>query len=119
MAEVRRPTLFLLISITMVGQMAMNITLPSLSFIAQDFGTTEAIAQLNLSLYLVGTAIAQLIFGPLSDRYGRRVIVLIGNICSWLCHVPGCAEYRGLYRRACGAICWRLRRHRHGQGDGS
>ena len=80
MAEVRRPTLFLLISITMVGQMAMNITLPSLSFIAQDFGTTEAIAQLNLSLYLVGTAIAQLIFGPLSDRYGRRVIVLIGSV---------------------------------------
>jgi MFS transporter, DHA1 family, multidrug resistance protein len=76
----KRPTLFVLISITMVGQMAMNITLPSLSFIAQDFGTTEAIAQLNLSLYLVGTAIAQLIFGPFSDRYGRRVIVLFGTI---------------------------------------
>jgi MFS transporter, DHA1 family, multidrug resistance protein len=78
--DARRPTLFVLISITMVGQMAMNITLPSLSFIALDFGTTEAIAQLNLSLYLVGTAVAQLIFGPFSDHYGRRNIVLFGTV---------------------------------------
>ncbi|MBT3701741.1 MAG: multidrug effflux MFS transporter [Alphaproteobacteria bacterium] len=77
---IQRPGLFVLICITMIGQLAMNITLPSLPGIVEDFGTTEPIAQLNLSLYLVGTAVAQLIYGPLSDRFGRRPLVLIGLI---------------------------------------
>ena len=80
MIEIRQPGLFVLIAITMIGQLAMNITLPSLNGIVADFGTTKPIAQLTLSLYLVGTAVAQLVYGPMSDHYGRRRIVLFGLV---------------------------------------
>ena len=80
MSDTRRPSLSVLIAITMIGQLAMNITLPSLPGIIEDFGTTKSIAQLNLSLYMAGTAIALLIYGPLSERFGRRPMVLIGMV---------------------------------------
>ncbi|MBF0278562.1 MAG: multidrug effflux MFS transporter [SAR324 cluster bacterium] len=76
----RRPSLLVLIAITMIGQLAMNITLPSLTGIIEEFATTKAIAQLNLSLYMAGTATALLIYGPLSERHGRRPMVLIGML---------------------------------------
>ena len=78
MTEIRRPTLAVLIAITMVSQLAMNIVLPSQVGIAEDFATDYKYVQLNVSLYLFGTALAQLIYGPLSDRFGRRQMILIG-----------------------------------------
>ncbi len=80
MSDIRRPSLTVLIAITMIGQLTMNITLPSLPGIVEYFGTTKPIAQLNLSLYMAGTAIALLIYGPLSERFGRRPMVLIGMV---------------------------------------
>ena len=56
----------------------MNIILPSLPAIQKTFNTDYATVQLTLTLFLAGLAIAQLIYGPLSDRFGRRPIALIG-----------------------------------------
>ena len=78
MSVIQRPSLAVLIAITMVSQLAMNIILPSQTGIADDFSTDFKYVQLNVSLYLIGTALAQLIYGPLSDRYGRRLMVLVG-----------------------------------------
>jgi MFS transporter, DHA1 family, multidrug resistance protein len=78
MTDIRRPTLAVLIAVTMISQLAMNIVLPSQTGIAAEFAVDFKYVQLNVSLYLIGTALAQLIYGPLSDRYGRRLMILIG-----------------------------------------
>jgi DHA1 family bicyclomycin/chloramphenicol resistance-like MFS transporter len=60
--------------------MTMNIFLPSLTAISHEFGISYSIAQLVLSGYLGATAIVQLLIGPLSDRYGRRPVILTSYI---------------------------------------
>ncbi len=56
--------------------MTMNIFLPSITAISLEFDISYSIAQLVLSGYLGVTAIVQLLIGPLSDRYGRRPVIL-------------------------------------------
>ena len=60
--------------------MTMNIFLPSLTAISLEFDISYSIAQLVLSGYLGVTAIVQLLIGPLSDRYGRRPVILTSYI---------------------------------------
>ncbi len=59
--------------------MAMNIFLPVLPMIGADLGVSDAVAQYVLTVFLAATALAQLFIGPLSDRYGRRP-VLLGSV---------------------------------------
>ncbi|MBT4888256.1 MAG: multidrug effflux MFS transporter [Rhodospirillales bacterium] len=73
-----KPPLIILIAVTAVGPLAINIFLPSMPGLALDLNTDYAMVQLTLSLYLVGLSVAQLAYGPLSDRYGRRPLMLIG-----------------------------------------
>jgi MFS transporter, DHA1 family, multidrug resistance protein len=54
---------------------AIDMYLPSLPSIARDLGSTIEMAQLSVTVYLGVFALAQLILGPLSDVYGRRVII--------------------------------------------
>jgi len=65
--------------VLMAGVAAMNMAafLPSLPRMTTYFQTDYSVMQLSVSLYLAATAVLQLIIGPLSDRYGRRPIVLI------------------------------------------
>ncbi len=76
--ETSRPGLPILIAITAVGPLALNIFIPSMPTLVRAFDTDAATVQLALSLYLIGVAVAQLAYGPLSDRYGRRPVLLIG-----------------------------------------
>lgn len=62
----------------MVADMATDIYSVALSNIATYFNVEGSIAQLTISINLVGIAISGLIYGPLSDYYGRRPIMLIG-----------------------------------------
>jgi len=55
----------------------MNMFLPSLPGMANFFGVPDALMQLSLSVYLAASAVLQFIIGPLSDRYGRRPVILI------------------------------------------
>ncbi len=57
--------------------MNMGAFLPSLPRMTTYFQTDYSVMQLSVSLYLAATAVLQLIIGPLSDRYGRRPVVLI------------------------------------------
>jgi MFS transporter, DHA1 family, multidrug resistance protein len=70
----------LLTSITAVGGIATNIYIPTLPALTADLQTTKAMGQNTLSAYFAGVAIAQLIYGPLSDKYGRRPILQIGLV---------------------------------------
>ncbi len=59
-----------------VAAMSLNVFLPSLPSMAQYFGVDYAVMQLSLSLYLAATALLQLFVGPVSDRFGRRPVIL-------------------------------------------
>ena len=70
------PHLFTLVLLAGVSAMSMSIFLPSLPAMTQEFGTSYGLMQLSVSLYLAFTALAQFLIGPISDKYGRRPIVL-------------------------------------------
>ncbi len=71
------PHIITLVCAAALGPLAMNVFLPSLPGITAYFQTTSANAQLSVSLYLTAVAILQLVFGPLSDKFGRRPIIII------------------------------------------
>jgi DHA1 family bicyclomycin/chloramphenicol resistance-like MFS transporter len=61
-----------------VGALSIDMFLPSLPTIAAVFGAGAATAQLTVTLFLAGLAVSQLFWGPLSDRLGRRRVLLTG-----------------------------------------
>jgi DHA1 family bicyclomycin/chloramphenicol resistance-like MFS transporter len=63
-----------------LAAMSMNIFLPSLSTMAEHFGTSYAVMQFAVSGYLAGTAVIQIAIGPLSDLFGRRPIMIGGIV---------------------------------------
>ncbi|SEL65258.1 drug resistance transporter, Bcr/CflA subfamily [Kosakonia sacchari] len=67
-----------LAGLSVLGFLATDMYLPAFSAIQQDLQTSPAIVSATLSLFLAGFAVAQLVWGPLSDRYGRRPILLSG-----------------------------------------
>jgi DHA1 family bicyclomycin/chloramphenicol resistance-like MFS transporter len=74
----RPAPLFLLAVVTAIGPGALHIVTPSLPALAEAFAAAEAIVQLVLTLYLAGIAFGQLVIGPISDRCGRRPVLLAG-----------------------------------------
>lgn len=63
---------------TGIGPFSMQIIIPSLPAMAVALGVPYGTMQLSLTLYLVGVALGQLVYGPLSDRFGRRPLLLAG-----------------------------------------
>jgi len=70
--------LALLIAMSGMSSLSLNILVPAIPSMVAKFATDPANVQLTISLYLLGLAVAQLVFGPLSDRFGRRPVVLMG-----------------------------------------
>lgn len=70
------PSLLTLVLVTGMGALNLNIFLPSLPAIAAYYDADYALVQLSVSGYLAVTALLQLFIGPLSDRYGRRPVML-------------------------------------------
>ena len=70
----------LLTALVALGPMSTDLYLPSLPGLLRHFGTGIAEVQLTLSVFLVGLAFGQLIYGPLSDRFGRRPVLLAGLV---------------------------------------
>jgi len=61
---------------TIIGPLAIHLFLPALPAVKAAFGISEAVAQLTLSVTLFGMAFLTLVYGSLSDRYGRRRVLL-------------------------------------------
>jgi len=74
----RAPSLALLAAITALAFCALHMVVPALPVLVQVFGDSPAHVQLVLSLYLGGIAAGQLIYGPVSDRFGRRPVLIAG-----------------------------------------
>jgi DHA1 family bicyclomycin/chloramphenicol resistance-like MFS transporter len=68
----------LLALMTAMGPISTDLYVPALPQLAVDLETTPARVQWTLSAYLMGFAIGQLFYGPLSDKYGRKPLLLIG-----------------------------------------
>ena len=71
------------------GPFVMDMYLPTLPAMSDFFQTTSSRVQLGLTTSMVGLAIGQLIFGPLSDKYGRRSPLLIA-MALFLISTVGC-----------------------------
>jgi MFS transporter, DHA1 family, multidrug resistance protein len=80
----------LLAMLTALGPLSMDMYLPSLPDIAHVLDAPVARTQLTISSYLVGFAAGQMIYGPLSDRYGRRP-VLLAAVALYLASTLACA----------------------------
>jgi DHA1 family bicyclomycin/chloramphenicol resistance-like MFS transporter len=74
-----------------IGSLSIDMALPSLPAIAQALGARPDTVQLTVTLFVAGFALAQLLHGPLSDRLGRRRVVLgglvvyvVGGLACWI-----------------------------------
>lgn len=76
----RPPSLWILIAISTISPLSMNIYLPSMAGMVTAFDTTTGMVQLTMSLFLVSIAVSTIVLGPLSDRFGRRPVVLWGMV---------------------------------------
>ena len=74
----QRAPFLLLVALTACGTLGMHVIIPALPATARALGISVGTVQLTITLYLVGLAIGQLLYGPLSDRFGRRPVVLVG-----------------------------------------
>lgn len=72
------PPLWLLVLVTFSGTLAMHMFVPALTTAARELGASAAAIQMTISLYVLGLAFGQLVYGPLSDRYGRRPTLMAG-----------------------------------------
>jgi len=70
----------LLLLLTVFGPISMDLYLPALPALTRELGAATSVAQLTVTACLIGLALGQLVAGPLSDRFGRRGILLIGIV---------------------------------------
>jgi MFS transporter, DHA1 family, multidrug resistance protein len=74
----RPPSLALLAAVTALGFSALHMVVPALPILTRVFHEDAGRVQLVLTLYLAGIAAGQLVYGPISDRFGRRPVLLAG-----------------------------------------
>ncbi len=74
------PSYFTLVLLSGLAVVSLNMFLPSLSNIAVAFEADYALVNLSIAGYAGMTAVLQLVMGPLSDRFGRRPVILAGLV---------------------------------------
>ncbi len=94
-AHPRLGSILLLGSLTAIGALSIDLYLPSLPAIGHDFRADAATVQRSMSSFFVGMAVGGLIYGPMSDRFGRRPALLVG-IAIYLLASLGCAVAPGI-----------------------
>ncbi|MCG9664109.1 multidrug effflux MFS transporter [Vibrio mediterranei] len=93
----QKGTLFFLVIISAFPPLTIDLYLPALPTMVDIFSTTESMVNLTLSSYFVTYAIGLLFWGPLSEKFGRKPILLIGigayMIASIACAMAGSIEH--------------------------
>jgi DHA1 family bicyclomycin/chloramphenicol resistance-like MFS transporter len=93
----------LLGSLAAFASLSIDMYLPAFPQIAHEFGATLGSVQMTLSVFLAGMAVGQLLHGPLSDRYGRRIQIQIGTGI-FVVSALGCAWAPSVYA----LMAWRF-----------
>lgn len=107
--------IILLCLISSLGRFVLDSYLPSMPAIGEYFGISSAGTQYTLTLYLLGFSLSQLIYGPLSDYYGRRTVIIsglgifiVGNLVCTLAATPhtllAARLVAGIGAGACGVL---------------
>lgn len=135
-AAVRKPPNFptwtipaVLMLATTVSILATDLYTPSLPTLARTFGVPAETVQLTMTLNLAGFAFGQLLYGPLSDRFGRRPVMLAGvalfMLSSAACALAWSIEslivfrvFQGLTAACEAVICWAVIKELYGEKDG-
>ena len=76
--RVPRPPLWLLAFMMSMGPFADTEYTPAMPAMARDLHAPYAMVQLTMAAYLFGSSVSQLVYGPASDRFGRRPVMLVG-----------------------------------------
>ncbi|WP_202112711.1 Bcr/CflA family multidrug efflux MFS transporter [Gilliamella sp. Pas-s95] len=76
----KKALIFILGLLSMLMPLSIDMYLPSMPTIARDFNVADSAVQLTISCYLLGFSVGQLLFGPLTDSYGRRNVLIFGLI---------------------------------------
>ena len=84
-----------LTGLILLGQMATSLYVPSLPFLDDELQTDSTVVKLTMTVFLWAFALSQLLYGPLSDRYGRRPVLLWG-IVVYLVGTATCAFAPGI-----------------------
>jgi MFS transporter, DHA1 family, multidrug resistance protein len=90
-------------ALTAFGSMSIDMYLPAFPQIARDLEVPIGTVQLSISAYLIGMAAGQLFYGPLADRFGRRMPLLCG-LALYVVSAVGCA----CVRTGEGLLYWRV-----------
>ncbi|MGF1702586.1 multidrug efflux MFS transporter EmrD [Photobacterium makurazakiensis] len=72
--------LFLIIILAAVGQMTQTMYVPSIPAMSEYFSVKSAYLQAVMAVYLIPYGLSQFVYGPLSDRIGRRPVIIIGMV---------------------------------------
>ena len=103
----RLPPLALIVAFSILGPFSLHVVIPAMPLLVDEFGTDFGSAQATLTVYLVGIAGGQLLYGPVSDRVGRRPVVLAGlalyALASLGCALAGSVETLWVLRLMQGA----------------
>lgn len=99
-ARIARPAprglLFVLAGAAALGSLAIQMVIPALPAIAHDLAVSPFVAQLTISVYLLGLAVGQLGAGAAADSVGRRPVLLAGiGLFTLMSALAGCAESAG------------------------
>lgn len=86
----RRRLAFVVVALTVLAPFSIDTYLPSLPDIARDLNSSDFYLQQTLSLYLVAFAAMTLVYGPLSDAFGRRNVVLV-SVLAYIASSIACA----------------------------
>ncbi len=97
------PRLITLILLTGLSTVSLNMFVPALPAIAAELGTSYATVSLAIAGYLAVTAVAQVVMGPLADRFGRRPVML-GALALYVLASAGVALAGGVG----GFLGWRM-----------
>ncbi|WP_060507951.1 MFS transporter [Pseudomonas sp. NBRC 111124] len=74
--------ILLLLLISLLGVFPLDVILPSVPLLARDFAVDAQYIAYSISLFAIGVAISQSIIGPLSDRMGRKRLLIVGIVVS-------------------------------------
>ncbi len=78
-----------LVSITLIGPLSLHLFIPAMSAVKEGFGVSTGMAQLTMSLAMLSMAFFTVAYGGLSDRFGRRR-VLLGGLVLFTCGAAAC-----------------------------